>query len=285
MPRSPLSLPRLQPPPRASSPSACRVRLLDDRHILVRPPRWTGAVAAQPGAPELRGDPCSIPRDVRPVRRASGGREGHGLLSCAVRVDARADPDTLSWQVVLLVVSSVGASLAVPPLVPRGYSFGYYLAWTFFAAMGVTELAHFIFSGVRRRALLPRAGERGGSRSCGLVGDEPAFARGSRRPLSRTTKNPTIAPRTSPEAALRLGVCGMAQDASPFLNRRRLHARIRYSVPNERGATRASGESRCLRALPDGSALEERTHTFCATRSSAEHRPLSASPRSFNPSP
>jgi hypothetical protein len=54
-------------------------------------------------------------------------------------------PDTLSWQVVLLVVSSVGAWLAVPPLVTRGYAFGYYLAWTFFAAMGVTELAHFIF--------------------------------------------------------------------------------------------------------------------------------------------
>lgn len=54
-------------------------------------------------------------------------------------------PDTLSWQVVLLVISSVGAWLAVPHLVCRGHAFGYYLAWTFFAAMGVTELAHFIF--------------------------------------------------------------------------------------------------------------------------------------------
>ena len=39
----------------------------------------------------------------------------------------------------------MGAWLLIPPLVSRGYAFGYYLAWTFFAAMGITELAHFIF--------------------------------------------------------------------------------------------------------------------------------------------
>ena len=52
-------------------------------------------------------------------------------------------PDTGSWQVILLVLLSVGAWLVVPPLVSRGYRFGTYLAWTFFAAMGITELAHF----------------------------------------------------------------------------------------------------------------------------------------------
>lgn len=50
-----------------------------------------------------------------------------------------------SVPVILLVLFSVGAWLAVPILVPRGHAFGYYLAWTFFAAMGITELAHFIF--------------------------------------------------------------------------------------------------------------------------------------------
>jgi hypothetical protein len=54
-------------------------------------------------------------------------------------------PEILSWQVVSLVLISVGAWLLIPYLVKRGYGFGYYLAWTFFAAMGITELAHFIF--------------------------------------------------------------------------------------------------------------------------------------------
>lgn len=53
-------------------------------------------------------------------------------------------PDVGSWQVILLVLLSVGAWLLVPPLVGRGYRFGTYLAWTFFAAMGITELAHFV---------------------------------------------------------------------------------------------------------------------------------------------
>ncbi|WP_137761645.1 hypothetical protein [Pontibacter sp. SGAir0037] len=35
--------------------------------------------------------------------------------------------------------------MSIPFLHGRGYAFGYYLAWTFFAAMGITELAHFIF--------------------------------------------------------------------------------------------------------------------------------------------
>ena len=54
-------------------------------------------------------------------------------------------PEILSVPVILLVLLSVGAWLAIPVLVPRGNAFGYYLAWTFFAALGITELAHFIF--------------------------------------------------------------------------------------------------------------------------------------------
>lgn len=45
-----------------------------------------------------------------------------------------------------LARSNIGRSLLlVPILMKRGYQFGQYLAWTFFAAMGITELAHFIF--------------------------------------------------------------------------------------------------------------------------------------------
>jgi len=54
-------------------------------------------------------------------------------------------PEITSVPIVLLVLASVGAWLIVPMLVRKGYAFGTYLAWTFFAAMGITELAHFIF--------------------------------------------------------------------------------------------------------------------------------------------
>ncbi len=51
-------------------------------------------------------------------------------------------PETGSFLVILLYAAA-GAWLLIPYMVKRGYDFGYYLAWTFFAAMGVTELAHF----------------------------------------------------------------------------------------------------------------------------------------------
>lgn len=54
-------------------------------------------------------------------------------------------PEILSFSVIALVILSVGAWLLIPLLMKRGYAFGSYLAWTFFAAMGITELAHFLF--------------------------------------------------------------------------------------------------------------------------------------------
>ena len=54
-------------------------------------------------------------------------------------------PDIKSPALIILVLASVGAWLCAPLLIKRGYAFGYYLAWTFFAAMGITELAHFVF--------------------------------------------------------------------------------------------------------------------------------------------
>jgi hypothetical protein len=54
-------------------------------------------------------------------------------------------PEVTSIPLILLLVVSVAAWLLTPFLVQRGYAFGYYLLWTFFASMGVTELAHFIF--------------------------------------------------------------------------------------------------------------------------------------------
>lgn len=53
-------------------------------------------------------------------------------------------PEVTSVPVLLLVGISVGAWLLVPILMKRRSSFGHYLAWTFFASMGLTELAHFL---------------------------------------------------------------------------------------------------------------------------------------------
>ena len=54
-------------------------------------------------------------------------------------------PSVTDATVILLVLLSVGAWMSIPILVKRGYAFGYYLCWTFFASMGITELAHFVF--------------------------------------------------------------------------------------------------------------------------------------------
>lgn len=53
-------------------------------------------------------------------------------------------PEVNSPALIILVLSSVGGWLLIPILMKRGYAIGYYLAWTFFASMGITELAHFI---------------------------------------------------------------------------------------------------------------------------------------------
>ena len=67
-----------------------------------------------------------------------------GFFERLAEITGIVTPEAASWQVILLVLLSVGAWLLMPVLVSRGYSFGTYLAWTLFAAMGITELAHFI---------------------------------------------------------------------------------------------------------------------------------------------
>ncbi len=53
-------------------------------------------------------------------------------------------PDIVSIPIILLVLISVGAWIIGPWLASNGYAFGIYLVWTFFASMGITELAHFV---------------------------------------------------------------------------------------------------------------------------------------------
>lgn len=45
----------------------------------------------------------------------------------------------------VLLYAFAGAWLLIPWLVGRKHAFGYFLAWTFFASMGITELAYFVF--------------------------------------------------------------------------------------------------------------------------------------------
>lgn len=53
-------------------------------------------------------------------------------------------PEVSVALVVAMLIIPVGAWLAVPLLMSRGIEFGRFLAWTFFASMGITELAHFV---------------------------------------------------------------------------------------------------------------------------------------------
>jgi hypothetical protein len=66
------------------------------------------------------------------------------FFSILSQITGTPTPDVSGWPVILLLVMSVGAWLLIPVLVIRRIQFGYYLAWTFFAAMGITELAHLV---------------------------------------------------------------------------------------------------------------------------------------------
>ena len=68
----------------------------------------------------------------------------HGFFPALSKITGVPVPETNSIGVYLLYAAAA-AWLLIPLLVSRGYQFGYYLAWTFFTSMGVTELAHFVF--------------------------------------------------------------------------------------------------------------------------------------------
>lgn len=68
-----------------------------------------------------------------------------GFFPALSKLTHKPVPAIVSLPIILLVLTSVGAWLLIPVFVRKGYAFGTYLTWTFFAAMGLTELAHFIF--------------------------------------------------------------------------------------------------------------------------------------------
>lgn len=52
-------------------------------------------------------------------------------------------PEITSVPAIMLLALAV-VWLAIPFLIWKKYDIGYFLAWTFFASMGITELAHFV---------------------------------------------------------------------------------------------------------------------------------------------
>lgn len=47
--------------------------------------------------------------------------------------------------IVILMVFSIGIWVIAPFLIKRGHALGWFFAWTFFGAMGLSEMAHFVF--------------------------------------------------------------------------------------------------------------------------------------------
>lgn len=54
-------------------------------------------------------------------------------------------PEVISVPIILLLLTSVGAWILGPVLASKRKPIGVFLVWTFFASMGITELAHFVF--------------------------------------------------------------------------------------------------------------------------------------------
>ena len=68
-----------------------------------------------------------------------------GFFDTLAEMTGVAKPEIISIPIILLLIVSVGAWILAPVLASKKHPLGYFLVWTFFASMGITELAHFIF--------------------------------------------------------------------------------------------------------------------------------------------
>lgn len=62
----------------------------------------------------------------------------------SARITGTPVPELSTGLVLAQLIIPVGAWLVIPLLMRRNAEFGLFLAWTFFASMGLTELAHFL---------------------------------------------------------------------------------------------------------------------------------------------
>lgn len=67
-----------------------------------------------------------------------------GFFDKLAEITQMKKPEILSFPIIALVLLSVGVWIVGPIFYARGNEFGHYLVWTFFASMGLTELAHFV---------------------------------------------------------------------------------------------------------------------------------------------
>lgn len=77
-----------------------------------------------------------------------------GFFEAMAWFSARPVPGMSDPAVIAMLVAGFAPWLLIPTLVAKGRALGYYLAWTFFASMGGSELAHFVLPFV----LLPTFG-------------------------------------------------------------------------------------------------------------------------------
>jgi len=67
-----------------------------------------------------------------------------GFFGRLADITGAATPEVASIPVIAMVLLSIGGWLAAPLLAARKMRIGTYFLWTFFCAMGVTELAHLV---------------------------------------------------------------------------------------------------------------------------------------------
>ncbi len=68
----------------------------------------------------------------------------YGFFAALAAITGEPVPEIVSWPVIALVLLSIGGWIGGGYLFAKGSAFGAYLMWTFFASLGLTELAHFV---------------------------------------------------------------------------------------------------------------------------------------------
>lgn len=72
----------------------------------------------------------------------------HFFEAVSTRITGTPVPDVSLALILALLIVPVGVWLTIPMSARRHQDFGRFLAWTFFASMGLTELAHFVMPGL-----------------------------------------------------------------------------------------------------------------------------------------
>lgn len=75
-----------------------------------------------------------------------------GFFDVLAELSGTTVPSATDPAVIAMLVAGFAPWLLIPWWVSRGRGLGYYLAWTFFASMGFSELAHFVLPLLSKQA-------------------------------------------------------------------------------------------------------------------------------------